>query len=322
MPKSFYILDGHYQIFRAFYAPFRELTSPGGEPTRATYVFCQMLLSLLRERRPDYLAMVLDVGDETTFRRELDANYKAHRDPAPEALHVQADRITEIVTTLGIPIYRLAGFEADDLMATIAHRLRDEEIDVYLVSRDKDLEQLITDRVHLFDSAKGEVVDAPALLEKKGYTPKQAVEIQTLAGDSTDNVPGAVGIGVKTAAKLIAEYGSAQAVLENADTLTPKMRERVKDFADQLPLTRQLVTLRRDVPIEFALPDCPTDRIDFAAVRPIFDELGFNRLKEQLDAFTGGVATKREAGAPTPARTPQHTEYHLIDTREAFETFV
>ena len=149
MTKSFYILDGHYQIYRAFYAPFRDLTSPGGEPTRATYVFCQMLLNLIRERRPDYLAMVLDVGDATTFRRELDENYKANRDPAPEALHVQVDRITSIVTALGIPIYRLQGFEADDLMATMAYRLRDEDVEVHLVSRDKDLEQLITDRVSL-----------------------------------------------------------------------------------------------------------------------------------------------------------------------------
>ena len=145
MAKSLYIIDGHYQIYRAFYAPFRDLTSPSGEPTRATYVFCQMLFALLRDRRPDYLTVVMDVSDETTFRCELDANYKAHRDPAPEALHVQADRITSIVTTLGIPIYRVPGFEADDLMATMAHRLRNQDVDIYLVSRDKDLEQLITE---------------------------------------------------------------------------------------------------------------------------------------------------------------------------------
>ena len=326
MAKSFYILDGHYQIYRAFYAPFRDLTSPGGEPTRATYVFCQMLLNLIRERRPDYLAMVLDVGDETTFRRELDENYKANRDPAPEALHVQVDRITSIVTALGIPIYRLKGFEADDLMATMAYRIRDEDVEVHLVSRDKDLEQLITDRVRLYDVAKDEVLDADALVKKKGYTPCQAVEIQTLAGDPTDNVPGVVGVGVKTAAKLVAEYGSAQAVIDSADKLTPKMRERVRAFADRLPLTRQLVTLRRDAPIEFTLADCPTERIKFAAVRPIFDELGFKRLNEQLDHFTGAMGTAiGEAEAPpipTNVETPRRGEYHLIDTPEKLDAFV
>ena len=113
-----------------------------------------MLLRLLRDRRPDYIAIALDVSDETTFRREIDGEYKANRDPAPEALHVQADRIVSVVTALGVPTYRLPGFEADDLMATIAHKLRDEEIDVYLVSKDKDLEQLISDRVRLYDVAK------------------------------------------------------------------------------------------------------------------------------------------------------------------------
>jgi DNA polymerase-1 len=281
-----------------------------------------MLLALLRERRPDYLAMVLDVGDETTFRRELDENYKANRDPAPEALHVQADRITEIVKTVGIPIYRLPGFEADDLMATIAHRLHDEDVDVYLVSRDKDLEQLITQHVRLFDVAKADVIDAAVLQDKKGYSPEQAVEIQTLTGDSTDNVPGVQGVGVKTAAKLIAEYGSAKAVVDNAEKLTAKMRERMQAFSGQLPLTRQLVTLRRDAPVEFDLADCPTDRIDLAAARPIFEELGFSRLKEQIDILTDGAEAEPGLEAVTPLRTEGSTDYHLIDTPEAFDAFV
>jgi len=322
MAKTLYIIDGHYQIYRAFYAPFRDLTSPSGEPTRATYVFCQMLFALLRDRRPDYLTVVMDVSDETTFRRELDANYKAHRDPAPEALHVQADRITSIVTTLGIPICRVPGFEADDLMATMAHRLRNQDVDIYLVSRDKDLEQLITEKVRLYDAGKDEVVDSAALAEKKGYTPQQAVEIQTLTGDSTDNVAGVSGIGLKTAVKLINEYGSAQAVVDNAYKLTPKMCERVRAFADQLSLTRQLVTLRCDAPVDLTLGDCPTDRLDFGALRPIFDELEFNRLQEQLDSFVGpaGAPVERAPTAPTP--TVERDDYQLIDTPAEFDAFV
>ena len=128
MAKSLYLLDGHYQIYRAFYSLSQRLTSPSGEPTGATHVFCMMLASFIRLRRPDYLAMLMDVSDETVFRRQIDADYKAHRDPAPEALHQQADRIASIVSALGIPIYRVPGFEADDLMATIAHRLRDQDV--------------------------------------------------------------------------------------------------------------------------------------------------------------------------------------------------
>ena len=321
MRKSLYILDGHYQVYRAFYAPFRELTSPSGEPTRATHVFCQMLFGLLRDRRPDYLAMAMDVRDEATFRRSLDANYKAHRDPAPDALHVQADRIVSIVTALGIPILTKDTFEADDLMATIADRLKDDDVDVFLVSRDKDLEQLITDRVRLFDVSKGEVVDADALMEKKGYTPAQAVEIQTLTGDSTDNIPGIQGIGLKTAAKLIAQYGTAQAVVDHADQLTPKMAERVRAGVDQLPLTRQLVTLRRDVPLEFSLRACSVDRIDYTAVKPAFEELGFTRLNEQLDALILEAGQTVSSPAEPAASRSEVVEamYHLVDSEAALD---
>ena len=346
MGKRFYIIDGHAQIYRAFYAPFRELTSPTGEPTRATYVFMQMLFNLIRRRKPDYLAMAMDVSDETVFRRKIDPNYKANREPAPEALCVQVERIASVVTALGIPVYRTPGFEADDLMATIAERLRDEPLEIYLVSRDKDLEQLLSDRVRLFDPQKDEVIDPQTLRASKGYTPEQAVEVQTLAGDTTDNVPGAVGVGVKTAAKLVGKYGSARAVVEHADELTPKMGERVRAFSDQLETTRRLVTLRRDVPFEFDLSACVLERLNVEAVKPVFEELGFARLRDALDEFAPesralARASPTQPRAPARADSPQRDlftpptrddatsngspaqqNYHLVDTPEAFDAFV
>ena len=141
MAKTLYLIDGHYQMYRAYFSLPERLTSPRGEPTGATHVFCMMLASLIRDRKPDYFAVTLDVSDETVFRRHIDGNYKANRDPAPEALHIQINRIVSIMEALEIPILRVPGFEADDVMATIAHRLRNDDIDVYLVSRDKDLEQ-------------------------------------------------------------------------------------------------------------------------------------------------------------------------------------
>ena len=228
MTQSFYILDGHYQIYRAFYGLPQSLTSPSGEPTGATHVFCTMLFALLRERKPDYLAVAMDVSDETVFRRDLDGAYKANREPPPEALSLQADRIISIIEALGIPLLRLPGFEADDLMATVAERLKDKPIDIYLVSRDKDLEQLLTDRVRLFDAKNNRIIGAAELLEEKGYTPQQAVELQTLTGDSTDNIPGIHGVGPKKALQLISRFGSAQGVIDHADELTPKMREQVE----------------------------------------------------------------------------------------------
>ena len=321
MPKTLYLLDGHYQIYRSFYGLQQPLTSPKGEPTGATHVFCAMLFALLRQRKPNYLAMVMDVSDETVFRREIDENYKAQRDPAPEGLDVQIDRIVSIMTSLGTPIHRVPGFEADDVMATIVEKLRDQDdLLVYLVSRDKDLEQLLSDRVRLFDPTKSAEIDPAALLREKGYTPAQAVEVQTLVGDSTDNIPGVPGVGPKTAAKLIAQYGSAENVLAHADELTPKLRESVRAYAGQLPITRQLVTLHRSVPLDFELERCRVDRLTPAAVRPTFQELGFSRLTDALDAL--GVGPPPPPAAPAPrvlVERPQTVRYTLVDTPEKLD---
>lgn len=331
MPKSFYIIDGHAQIYRAFYAPFRDLTSPTGEPTRATHVFCSTLFNLIRDRKPDYLAMVLDVDDRSVFRTKIDVNYKAHRDPSPEGLDVQAERIVAIVQALGIPTYRLSGFEADDLMATMAERVKGEDVQVFFVSKDKDLEQLLSDRVFLYDVGKNEVITPDNLPIVKGYTPAQAVEIQSLAGDSTDNIPGIPGVGVKTAAKLIQQYGTADAVIAHADELTPKLAEKVKAFAPQLPVTRQLVTLCRNVEFPFTLAECRLERLNVPAARPIFHELGFTRLREQLESFAAPDEPKSSQTSSPTASAPSLFEsinaaatkhdYQLVDTAQAFEDF-
>lgn len=319
MPKSFYIIDGHAQIYRCYYAPFRPLNSPSGEPTKATHVFCAMLFNLIRNRSPDFLAMALDVSDATVFRRDIDPQYKAQRDPPPEDLPPQADRIIQIVEALGIPIFRKQGFEADDLMATIAERLKGEDVCIHLVSKDKDLEQLISDRVVLFDPGKDEILDRERLIETKGYPPELAVEVQSLTGDTVDNVPGVPGIGPKTAAKLIAKYGSAAAVIEHAAELTPKQRQNIEAFAPKLPITRQLVTLRRDVPFDFDLNATAFAGVRVDAVRPIFAQLGFNTLMRQLEEFAPAGGDGPAAGAAVenaPAASTARGQYELIDTVE------
>jgi DNA polymerase-1 len=326
MPRSFYIIDGHAQIYRAYYAPFGNLTAPTGEPTRATHVFCQMLLNLVRDRRPDYLAMVMDVSDETVFRKDIYPEYKAQREPPPEDLPPQQDRIVSILSALGIPILRREGFEADDIMATLVRRLADTELLIYLVSRDKDLEQLLSKRVSLYDPNKDEVITPERLFETKGWRPEQAIDAQTLAGDNVDNVPGVPGIGPKTAAKLLQKYGSAKGVVEHADELTPKQRENVEAFAPRLDMTRQLITLRNDVPVEFALEQGTCTRFNWSAARPIFEELGFLRLTEQLstmaaEANTASAAqTTRSEAVATPAT--ERDAYRLVNTPEAFDKLV
>ncbi len=296
MPKTLYLIDGHAQIYRAYYARMGPLTSPTGEPTRATHVFCAMLLSMIRQREPDYLAVALDISDETVFRREIYPEYKATREAPPEDFPVQKDRILSILEAAGIPILVKPGFEADDIMATLAERYA-PDMQVYLVSKDKDLEQLLTGQIHLYDPGKDEVIDPERLLESKGWRPEQALDVQTLCGDTVDNIPGVKGIGPKTAAKLIARYGTARAVIEHADELTPKQSENVKAFAPLYETTRRLLQLRSDVPIDLDLEAADVGRFAWASLQPIFAELGFRRLVEQLP----GVDRRASAAAVAEA---------------------
>src|ERR1700760_370134 len=166
MRKSFYILDGHAHIYRAFFAPFRDLTSPTGEPTKATYVFTQMLLNLIDQRKPAYLAMVIDSGDETVFRKDIFPEYKSNRQSPPDDFYPQEERILRIVRDAGVPIFEKPGFEADDLIATMAKNLCDKGLDIYLVSKDKDLRQVLTDCTFMYDPQSNETID-PIKLEEK-----------------------------------------------------------------------------------------------------------------------------------------------------------
>ncbi len=332
MARRLFIIDGLGQIFRCYYAPFQPLTAPSGEPTRATYVFSNMLMQLSREQQPDYLAVAMEGRDEEVFRREIDPEYKANREPPPEDLAPQIDRILQIVSSQGIPVLSVPGFEADDLMATICRRLADEDIEVVLVSKDKDLDQLLSDRVRLFDPGKEEFIGPDELRVSKGYGPEQAIEIQTLSGDSTDNIPGVKGVGPKKAAALIARYGFAAAVVEHADELTLAMKKNILAFADKIDATRQLVTLRRDVPVQFDLEACRFQGVNAAALQPIFAELGFRRLLEQMSDQP--PAASRSEAPPTSRRPDASLEtghatllagqrrYELIDDDEKFRAFI
>ncbi len=311
MSRSLYVIDGFAQIYRAYFAPFGNLSSPTGEPTRATHVFCQMLINLVKTRRPTHIATALDTSDETVFRREFYPEYKAHRDPTPEDLIVQIDRIVEILGALRMPMLRVPRFEADDLMATIVEQMRDEDVDVYLVSRDKDLDQLLGPRVALYDPLKDEVTTPQRLLEAKGWRPEQAIDAQTLIGDSTDNVPGVQGIGPKTAAKLLTQYGDLQNLLAHVDELSPRQRDNVREFLPQLERTRALVTLRRDVPIEFSLDEAGVERLCWSDCRPILSRLGFRRLLDQLP--DGAAVENSDADAPVQTRAASLDENESSD---------
>lgn len=330
--KTFYLIDGHAQLFRAYYAPFRDLTSPTGEPVKAVYVFTQMLLNLLRNAKPDYVAIAFDVSDSSTHRKSWFPEYKENRDASPEDLHQQFLRIRQVVEALGLPIFELEGYEADDVIATISERLKDSDVELRIGSKDKDLHQILSDKVKLWDPSSGELLDVPGLLASKGYAPHQSVEIQTLTGDSTDNIPGAKGVGTKTAAKLIEQYGTADAVVANVADLTPKLRENLLAHAAVMDLTRRLVTLDRQAPIEFDLASCVTPKPTRANVRALFDELGFRSFVEWLpgaaEENSGSQASSRAGAQDDPgiqtglSIKPVEGDYRVVNTPAAFEAFL
>ena len=344
MGKSFYIIDGHWQIFRAYYTPFRDLTSPSGEPTRATYVFTTMLMKLIAERKPDYLAVTMDSGREHLQRTRIYPEYKANRDKMPEDLPPQIERITQIIRAMGVPLLQKKGAEADDIIATIVRRFAGSDVRVVMVSRDKDLEQLIGPDAVLFDPMKDEIIDAARLEEVKGYPPVKAVEVQALCGDTSDNVPGVPGVGPKTAVKLIMQFGSTEAVVAHADELTPKLAQNIREHANTIALAKKLVTLTNNVDLDADLSPADLSKFEFhnldsEAVRPIFDELGFRRLMEQIAGRDAAEKSPRDSGKsgedaglpglrfapsqptslPTGQTTAKDFDYRCVDTPNALK---
>lgn len=296
--QTLYLIDGHAQMFRAYHAIRGGMTSPvTGEPTNATFAFTGLILKLLSQYKPKYVAMAIDSHGDT-FRHGIYPEYKANRSEPPEDFAPQIPRMLEIARLFGIPILEVPGDEADDIMATLAVKLTTESDDVRvrLVAKDKDLEQVLSDRVTLFDAHTDTELTVEGLAEKKGITPQQVIDYQTLIGDSTDNIPGVKGIGPKTASKLLAEHGSVKGIVEHVNQLKGKQKENIQNAISNgdLDLTRQLVTLKLDTQIPFALEDAAYGPIDADRLDEIFQQLGFNRHRTDLQQLVGKPATDKD----------------------------
>jgi DNA polymerase-1 len=304
--NTLYLIDGHAQMFRAYHAIRGGMTSPvTGEPTHATFAFTGLLLKLFTQYRPKYVAMAIDSDDRATFRHEFFPDYKANRSAPPEDFKPQVPRMLEVARLLGIPVLEVPGDEADDIMATLADRLTAAHPDLHvrLVAKDKDLEQVLSDRVTLFDAHTDTELTVEGLAEKRGITPQQVIDYQTLIGDTTDNVPGVKGIGPKTASKLIDQFGSVEQLVKNLDQLKGKQKENLEAAvkAGALELTRRLVTLKRDSEINFDLDDATYGPIDDATLDQLFQQLGFNRHRDDLKRL---VAPTAPTSKSKPAEDP------------------
>ena len=279
-PPTLYLIDGSSYIYRAYYA-IRHLSSPKGFPTNALYGFTQMLLKVMKDRRPDHIAVVFDAG-RTTFRTELYPDYKANRSAMPDDLVPQIAPIKEMVRAFNIPVLELAGYEADDIIGTIARECEERGMETVVVTGDKDLMQIVSDRVTLLDTMKEKVSGIPEVRERFGVGPEGVIDILGLAGDSSDNIPGVPGIGEKTAIRLIQEFGSLDALLEKAGEVKGKTGEKLREFAEQARLSRRLATIVQDVPVPFDFEAFAASPPDNRRLAELFREYGFTTLMKEL----------------------------------------
>ncbi len=315
-----YLVDGSGFIFRAYHALPPLTRKSDGLPVGAVSGFCNMLWKLLvdmksSEDAPTHLAVIFD-HSEKTFRNALYDQYKAHRPPAPEDLVPQFPLVREATLAFGVPSIELAGYEADDVIASYACHVRDMGGEVVIVSSDKDLMQLVGDRVSMLDTMKQVRIGRDQVFEKFGVPPEKVVDVQALCGDSVDNVPGAPGIGIKTAALLINEYGDLDTLLARAGEIKQdKRRQTLIDFADQVRLSRELVRLTCDAPLPQPLDELVVDEFDAPKLAAFLAQMEFTTLSRRV---AGGERPEARPAVMPPrpfnAVETQAVEAEVVDT--------
>jgi DNA polymerase-1 len=307
-----YIVDAYSLIFQVFHA-IPEMTSPRGEPVSAVFGFIRDMLYLLEDKKPDALICAVDVSGPT-FRDELFEAYKAERSEMPVELGSQIPKIERVLEALGIPVLGCTGYEADDVLATVARICDEAGANCFIVTGDKDCRQLITDRVAVYNIRKNQVFDAAALREEWGVGPDQVVDFQALVGDKIDNVPGVPGIGKKTAQQLLETYGTLDNLLEHASEIPGTKGKKLLESREQALLSRQLVRLDNQVPIVADWDASRVGGIAQDALAKLFGEFGFRSFVER-------AAKLAPIDRPAPT-TAEKANYHLVDTPEKLADLV
>ncbi len=359
MADRFVLIDGNALVHRAFHA-LPPLTSPKGELVNAVYGVATMLLKVLQEMHPEYAAAAFDTPVPTFRHVEFDG-YKAQRGPAPEGLHEQFGRVRELLEDLGIPIYRVDGFEADDLLGTLSRQAQQQGVETVIVTGDTDALQLVAPEITVLTSRKGftdtVLYDEQGVRERYGVEPAQLVDLKALKGDASDNIPGVPGVGEKTASKLVSEFGSLDGIYAGLDRLPEKQRQLLTTYRDQAYFSRRLAQIVCDVPAQLDLQECRLGNYDRTRLVELFRELGFKSLVDRiprgwedsgsngsgtaaavdgqqgrLDLF--GTGAEVEAGAPAgqlvatavetqaPSEQPTATDYRVVADRAALDALV
>ena len=309
---SFYILDAYSMIFQVFHAirggPGEIMTSPSGQPTNAVFGIFRDLLNLLKTRKPSRLAAAFD-GSEPVFRSDLYAEYKANRSEMPEDLRPQIAVIKRLFEAFRVPVLQVEGFEADDVIATLAREGEKRGMDVVIVTADKDARQLISDRVKILNLRKNSLMDAEALRAEWGIGPEQVIDYLALTGDSVDNVPGVPSIGPKSAQELLQKFGTLEALLDRVGEVKGAKQQKLRDHAETARLSRTLVTLHDTVPLDLDWETLVVEPPDTRALLELCTECGFHQFRAEVGSAEPEVAWKTD-------------EYEVVDTPEKLGAFV
>jgi DNA polymerase-1 len=274
---TLYLIDGNSYLYRAFYA-IRNLSASDGTPTNAIYGFTNMILKILREKSPDYFAVVFDTPGPT-HRHEAYKEYKAHRPGMPDDLKPQVPLIKEIISAFNIQRIEKPGYEADDIMAHIAKEAESEGLEVYIVTGDKDMCQVVSPRIKLYDTMKEKVTEEKDVIEKFGIKPSQFPEVIALMGDASDNIPGAPGIGEKTAVKLLKEFGNLENIIDNRENIkNARARNAVSENIENIKLSLELATFHPNVPVDVSVRDLELQDPDWGTLQEYFSRFQFTSL--------------------------------------------
>jgi len=303
------LVDGSSYLYRAFHA-MPSLTNSRGEPTGAVYGVINMLRKLLKEYRPKHIAVVFDAKGKT-FRDELYPEYKAQRPPMPKELQQQIKPIHAIIRAMGLPLLVVEGVEADDVIGTLARQATERGMDTLVSTGDKDLAQLVDRHVTLINTMNDTVLTPETVKERFGVPPERIVDYLALIGDSVDNIPGVPKVGPKTAAKWLQKWGSLDGIIAHADEIKGKVGENLRKALEQLPLSRKLVTIKRDVKLPVTPEQLVRKPPNVAELRRLYQQLEFKSWLEEL--------LKEEQAEEGEEDDP---DYEIVTSREAFEAWI
>jgi DNA polymerase I len=319
--KKLFLVDAMAHVYRAFYAPMNRMNAPSGMPTKVPFLFNNILRRLLKDYKPEYVGIVFDTR-LPTFRDKLFEKYKAKRQPMPDELSLQLPYVRRLCEAMRLPVLEFDGYEADDVLGALAQQAAKQDLDVFLITQDKDMMQLVDTTIRVMRTAAGGaksdvIVDAAKVVELMGVPPQKVVDVMSLMGDTIDNIPGAKGIGEKGATELILKYGSVEGALEHAAEVSNKRyREALQQQREQVLLSKQLATLATDIPVVLDVQSLERREPDITALSALYRELGFNSLLKEL----GSEAVA--ASAPVTTEAPVKTDYAQFASVAEFREYL